>query len=159
MTIQAQILALLRDLGRAAGTAVLLISHDLGVVAAMASRVVVMYAGQVVEEAPARELFARPAHPYTRLLLAVVPARPREAGAAVGDRGEHPDAGGAPRRLPLPSPLPRRDPALPRGRADPRRAWPAPPRPLLARRRAGSGLDFQTIPVLLRGSNRPEVKV
>jgi len=73
VTIQAQILALLRDLGRAAGTAVLLISHDLGVVAAMASRVVVMYAGQVVEEAPARELFARPAHPYTRLLLAVVP--------------------------------------------------------------------------------------
>ncbi len=73
VTIQAQILGLLRDLGRAAGTAVLLISHDLGVVASMASRVVVMYAGQVVEEAPARDLFARPAHPYTRLLLAVVP--------------------------------------------------------------------------------------
>jgi oligopeptide/dipeptide ABC transporter ATP-binding protein len=73
VTIQAQILALLRDLGRAAGTAVLLISHDLGVVAAMASRVVVMYAGQVVEEAPARELFHEPRHPYTRLLLAVVP--------------------------------------------------------------------------------------
>ncbi|HEX2501724.1 MAG TPA: ABC transporter ATP-binding protein [Methylomirabilota bacterium] len=73
VTIQAQILALLRDLGRAAGTAVLLISHDLGVVAAMASRVVVMYAGQVVEEAPARELFSAPRHPYTRLLLAMVP--------------------------------------------------------------------------------------
>ena len=73
VTIQAQILALLRDLGRAAGTAVLLISHDLGVVAAMASRVVVMYAGQVVEEAPAQELFREPRHPYTRLLLAVVP--------------------------------------------------------------------------------------
>jgi oligopeptide/dipeptide ABC transporter ATP-binding protein len=73
VTIQAQILQLLRDLGRAGGTALLLISHDLGVVAAMASRVVVMYAGQVVEEAPARELYARPAHPYTRLLLAVVP--------------------------------------------------------------------------------------
>ncbi len=73
VTIQAQILALLRDLGRASGTAVLLISHDLGVVAAMASRVVVMYAGQVVEEAPTRELFRAPRHPYTRLLLAVVP--------------------------------------------------------------------------------------
>jgi oligopeptide/dipeptide ABC transporter ATP-binding protein len=73
VTIQAQILALLRDLGRAAGTAVLLISHDLGVVAAMASRVIVMYAGQVVEEAPAGELFREPRHPYTRLLLAVVP--------------------------------------------------------------------------------------
>jgi peptide/nickel transport system ATP-binding protein len=73
VTIQAQILALLRDLGRAAGTAVLLISHDLGVMAAMASRVVVMYAGQVVEEAPTRELFREPRHPYTRLLLALVP--------------------------------------------------------------------------------------
>jgi oligopeptide/dipeptide ABC transporter ATP-binding protein len=80
VTIQAQILALLRDLGRAAGTALLLISHDLGVVAAMASRIVVMYAGQVVEEAPARELFARPRHPYTRLLLAAVP-RVRERRA------------------------------------------------------------------------------
>src|SRR5262249_35859487 len=62
-----------RARGGAGGTAVLLISHDLGVVAAMASRVVVMYAGQVVEEAPARELFRDPRHPYTRLLLAVVP--------------------------------------------------------------------------------------
>jgi oligopeptide/dipeptide ABC transporter ATP-binding protein len=86
VTIQAQILALLRDLGRAAGTAVLLISHDLGVVAAMASRVVVMYAGQVVEEAPARELFSEPRHPYTRLLLAMVPGvrekRPRLSAIA-----------------------------------------------------------------------------
>jgi len=73
VTIQAQILALLRDFGQAAGIAVLLISHDLGVMAAMASRVVVMYAGQVVEEAPTRELFREPRHPYTRLLLAVVP--------------------------------------------------------------------------------------
>jgi oligopeptide/dipeptide ABC transporter ATP-binding protein len=86
VTIQAQILALLRDLGRAAGTSVLLISHDLGVVAAMASRVVVMYAGQVVEEAPARELFREPRHPYTRLLLALVPGvkekRPRLSAIA-----------------------------------------------------------------------------
>src|SRR5262249_27272859 len=73
VTIQAQILALLRDLGRVAGMAVLLISHDLGVMAAMASRVVVMYAGQVVEEASTRELFRAPRHPYPRLLLAVVP--------------------------------------------------------------------------------------
>jgi oligopeptide/dipeptide ABC transporter ATP-binding protein len=80
VTIQAQILALLRDLGQAAGTAVLLISHDLGVVATMASRVVVMYAGQVIEEAPTRELFREPRHPYTRLLLAVAP-RVREKRA------------------------------------------------------------------------------
>ena len=145
VTIQAQILALLRDLGRAAGTAVLLISHDLGVVAAMASRVVVMYAGQVVEEAPARELFRDPRHPYTRLLLAVVPGRPGEAGAPVGDRGEHPGPDGAARRLPLPSPLPRRDPALPRGRADPRGPRPRPPRPLLARRRRGQALTSDPV--------------
>jgi oligopeptide/dipeptide ABC transporter ATP-binding protein len=74
VTIQAQILALLRALGAVSGTAILLISHDLGVVATMASRVIVMYAGQVVEEAPAAELFTRPRHPYTRLLLAVVPS-------------------------------------------------------------------------------------
>jgi len=86
VTIQAQILALLRDLGRAAGTAVLLISHDLGVMTAMASRVIVMYAGQVVEEAPTRELFRDPRHPYTRLLLALVPSvrekRPRLSAIA-----------------------------------------------------------------------------
>ncbi len=73
VTVQAQILALLRELGRAAGTAVLLITHDLGVVATMASRVVVMYAGEVVEDGPTAELFGAPRHPYTRLLLAVVP--------------------------------------------------------------------------------------
>ncbi|HZS34611.1 MAG TPA: ABC transporter ATP-binding protein [Methylomirabilota bacterium] len=73
VTIQAQILALLRELGRAAGTAVLLITHDLGVVATMASRVVVMYAGEVVEDGPTAELLGAPRHPYTRLLLAVVP--------------------------------------------------------------------------------------
>ncbi len=73
VTIQAQILGLMKDLGRESGTAVLLITHDLGVIAGMASRVIVMYAGQVVEEAPVRELFLHPLHPYTRLLLASIP--------------------------------------------------------------------------------------
>ncbi len=73
VTIQAQILELLRELRERMGTAVLLITHDLGVVAEMASRVLVMYAGEVVEEAPVDALFAAPAHPYTEGLLAAVP--------------------------------------------------------------------------------------
>jgi peptide/nickel transport system ATP-binding protein len=73
VTIQAQILDLMRDLKARVGAAILLITHDLGVVAEMAQRVVVMYAGQRVEEAPVVELFARPLHPYTRGLLGAVP--------------------------------------------------------------------------------------
>jgi oligopeptide/dipeptide ABC transporter ATP-binding protein len=73
VTIQAQILELLREMRSRSGMALLLITHDLGVVAEMASRVVVMYAGQVVEEAPVDALFASPAHPYTEGLLAAVP--------------------------------------------------------------------------------------
>ncbi|MBM3523659.1 MAG: ABC transporter ATP-binding protein, partial [Alphaproteobacteria bacterium] len=73
VTIQAQILTLIRTLRATRGMGVLLITHDLGVVAGMADRVVVMYAGQVVEEAPVADLFARPRHPYTRMLLRAVP--------------------------------------------------------------------------------------
>jgi peptide/nickel transport system ATP-binding protein len=73
VTIQAQILELMRRISRDAGTAILLITHDMGVVAGMADRVLVVYAGQIVEDAPVRDLFARPAHPYTRLLLAAMP--------------------------------------------------------------------------------------
>jgi len=73
VTIQAQILALMRELRDATGTSIVLITHDLGVVAEMAHRVVVMYAGRKVEEAPVRELFARPRHPYTRGLLGSMP--------------------------------------------------------------------------------------
>jgi oligopeptide/dipeptide ABC transporter ATP-binding protein len=73
VTIQAQILELLADLQRRLGTSILLITHDLGVIAEMASRVVVMYAGEVVEEAPVRELFAAAHHPYTEGLLTAMP--------------------------------------------------------------------------------------
>src|SRR5207245_2172492 len=73
VTIQAQILELLDRLQRELGMAVMLITHDLGVVAGSADRVVVMYAGQVVEQASTGELFARPLHPYTEGLLASVP--------------------------------------------------------------------------------------
>ena len=73
VTIQAQILELLADLRRRLGTAILLITHDLGVVAETCDEVAVMYAGRIVERAPARELFARPLHPYT---IGLLEARP-----------------------------------------------------------------------------------
>ena len=73
VTIQAQILDLMRDLKKRVGAAIMLITHDLGVVAEMADRVVVMYAGRKVEEAEVGELFARPLHPYTSGLMASIP--------------------------------------------------------------------------------------
>jgi peptide/nickel transport system ATP-binding protein len=73
VTIQAQILELLRDLQHKFGTSILLITHDLGVVAESVSRVLVMYGGEIVEEAPVRELFARAHHPYTEGLLSAMP--------------------------------------------------------------------------------------
>jgi peptide/nickel transport system ATP-binding protein len=81
VTIQAQILDLLGDLRRRLGTAILLITHDLGVVAETCDEVAVMYAGRIVERAPAAELFTRPLHPYTIGLLA---ARPDGGGRAGG---------------------------------------------------------------------------
>jgi peptide/nickel transport system permease protein len=73
VTVQAQILDLLRSLQARLGMAVIFVTHDLGVVADLCSRVIVMYAGQIVEEAPVHELFARPRHPYTEGLLAAIP--------------------------------------------------------------------------------------
>ncbi|MGO1074105.1 ABC transporter ATP-binding protein [Inquilinus sp. CA228] len=73
VTIQAQILDLLKSLRAEAGSAILLITHDMGVVADMADRVAVMYGGTVVESGPVDAIFDAPAHPYTRLLLATVP--------------------------------------------------------------------------------------
>jgi oligopeptide/dipeptide ABC transporter ATP-binding protein len=73
VTIQAQVLALIRQLAREMGMAVLLVSHDLGIVSQMCHRVIVMYAGRVVEEASIATVFRAPAHPYTRALLACLP--------------------------------------------------------------------------------------
>lgn len=78
VTIQAQILRLMDDLRRRMGTAILLITHDLGVVAQMCDRVLVMYAGQVVESAPVHDIFHRPQHPYTKALLESIPKTGRE---------------------------------------------------------------------------------
>ncbi|MGH9053990.1 MAG: ABC transporter ATP-binding protein, partial [Acidimicrobiia bacterium] len=73
VTIQAQILDLMRDLRSEFGMAIILITHDLGIVAEMAERVAVMYAGQIVEEADTKTLFADPKHPYTRGLIGSIP--------------------------------------------------------------------------------------
>ena len=100
VTVQAQILRLLGDLQTDLGLSILLITHDLGVVARVAHRVSVMYAGEVVESATAADLFANPTHPYTRGLLSCVPVpgkiRPGEAlGSIPGivPRVEHGFAG------------------------------------------------------------------
>ena len=73
VTIQAQIMKLLKELQKENGMSIILITHDIGVVANMADRVLVMYAGQIIEEAPASVLFTSPRHPYTRALLDTVP--------------------------------------------------------------------------------------
>src|SRR5512134_1961177 len=73
VTIQAQILDLMRDLRREMGTSVILITHDLGVVAEMAERVAVMYAGEIVEQTDVNSLFDEPLHPYTQGLIGSIP--------------------------------------------------------------------------------------
>src|SRR5262249_58550815 len=73
VTIQAQILDLMKDLKRRVGAAIVLITHDLGIVAEVAERVMVMYAGRKLEEAPVGALFRTPRHPYTQGLLGAVP--------------------------------------------------------------------------------------
>jgi len=89
-TIQAQVLRLMRELQREVGTGILLITHNLGVVAQMADRVAVLYAGRVVEQAGVRELFARPRHPYTRGLMRAMP-RPGAFGRLAELPGGVPD--------------------------------------------------------------------
>ena len=73
VTIQAQIMKLLKELQEETGMSMILITHDIGLVASTADRVLVMYAGQIIEEAPVKELFENPKHPYTRALLDTVP--------------------------------------------------------------------------------------
>ena len=103
VTIQAQVLELLRGLTAEAGTAVILITHDLGVVAGMTRRINVMYAGYIVETAPTAELFAHPSHPYTVGLLHSIPRLDAPEG-----RAAHPDRGHAARPAPRAGRLPLR---------------------------------------------------
>ena len=92
VTVQAQILDLLKELTRETSSAMILITHDLGVVARYADRVAVMYGGRIVETAPARELYERPRHPYTRGLMASVPRLDGDtSGRLVPIEGQPPD--------------------------------------------------------------------
>ena len=81
VTIQAQILELMKELRSKLGMAVIWITHDLGVIAGIADRVMVMYGGQVVEHAPVKDLFRDPQHPYTRALLKTIPTITGERAA------------------------------------------------------------------------------
>jgi len=92
VTIQAQILALILDLQKELGMGLILITHDLGVVAQTAQRVIVMYAGKKVEEADVETLFANPLHPYTRGLMASIPALPTATRATSARLAEIPGA-------------------------------------------------------------------
>jgi peptide/nickel transport system ATP-binding protein/oligopeptide transport system ATP-binding protein len=84
VTVQAQILDLLRDLVRVRGMSALVITHDLGVVAHYCDRMAVMFAGSIVESGPVAEVFAHPAHPYTRTLIAASPERLKLGGGSLG---------------------------------------------------------------------------
>jgi ABC-type glutathione transport system ATPase component len=93
VTVQAQILDLLHDLRDRLGTAIILITHNMGVVADMADRVAVMYRGEIVEQGPADDIFERPQHPYTKLLLAAVPHLGQPRPAAMNTPAEHVGSG------------------------------------------------------------------
>jgi oligopeptide/dipeptide ABC transporter ATP-binding protein len=96
VTIQAQILDLLRDLKRRLGMAILLITHNLGIVGDMAERVAVMYAGQIVESGPAKALLKHPLHPYTRALIESVPSIGSQASRLTSIPGSVPRPGNFP---------------------------------------------------------------
>ncbi len=132
VTIQAQILELMKDLSRRLHVAVVLITHNLGIVARYADRVNVMYAARLVESGKAERVFAKPLHPYARGLLTAVPRldRGRSAKLATID-GAPPNLLSPAVGLPLPPPLPLRHRQVPRGspvcggRAGPRRGLPS----------------------------------
>ena len=97
VTIQAQILDLMRELRAASGAAIILITHDLGVVAEVCDEVAVMYAGEIVERAAVDELFAQPQHPYTVGLLGSIPQLDRRAAHLATIEGTVPDMTAPPR--------------------------------------------------------------
>lgn len=101
VTVQAQIVRLLQDLQQELGLALLLITHDLGVVAECCERVVVMYAGEVVEQGPIDAFFRQPAHPYTRALLAAMPKLGQAGDLPEGLTGQVPEPGALPAGCPF----------------------------------------------------------
>jgi oligopeptide transport system ATP-binding protein len=101
VTIQAQVLDLIRGLSRDFGTAMMLITHDLGVVAGMCQHVNVMYAGHIVESAPVNQIFATPAHPYTTGLLQSLPRLDESENSRLKPiNGQPPDLSGLPTGCP-----------------------------------------------------------
>lgn len=107
VTIQAQILELIKRLKAETGTSVILITHDLGVVAGITDHIIVMYAGKVFEKAPTRELFAKPGNPYTHGLLRCVPDPGAERGALYQIPGLPPDVARLPPGCPFAPRCPR----------------------------------------------------
>jgi peptide/nickel transport system ATP-binding protein len=105
VSIQAQILELLKKINRETGTAILFISHDLSVIQALCRRVLVMYAGKLVEQGPVAEVFTRPAHEYTRGLLGSIPGRSSRGRSLASIPGRVP---------PIEEPRPRGCPFAPR---------------------------------------------
>ena len=103
VTIQAQILDLIKRMKSETGASVILITHDLGVVAGMTDHVIVMYAGKILEQAPTNELFARPGNPYTRGLLRSVPDPASEQGKLYQIPGQPPDLARMPAGCPFAS--------------------------------------------------------
>ena len=101
VTVQAQILALLRDLQRDFGTAIVLITHDLGVVAGLCDQVMVLYGGRVMEQGSAQDIFYRASHPYTVGLLGAVPRLDQEDGALVAIPGAPPNMARLPKGCPF----------------------------------------------------------
>ena len=148
VTIQAQILDLMAELREKLGTAIVLITHDMGIIAENAERVVVMYAGRKVEEAEVRELFSAPCHPYTQGLLTSIPPTGRRRGrrgahAAERDRGDRSVPVRTPRGLRIRAALPVRDRRMSRGPPCAREEAPRPLGCLLACRSParGSGVN------------------
>ena len=101
VTVQAQIMQLLGDIRQDFGTAVILITHDLGVVAGFCDRTLVMYGGQIMEEGTTDEIFANPSHPYTSGLLKAVPRLDKDEGKLVTISGEPPDMSNLPPGCPF----------------------------------------------------------
>ena len=133
VTIQAQILDLIRQMKERSGTTVLLITHDMGVVAGLAQRIVILYAGCVMETGTTDEIFYQPAHPYTRGLQKASPFGRNGRRTALHHRGNAPGADRTGSRLSLRPPLPPRHGAVPPGNTRPAGSgrWPSgglPPR-------------------------------
>ena len=141
VSVQAQIITLLKRLGREHGTAIMLITHDMGVIAETADRVAVMYAGRIAEIGPVRDVVQNPLHPYAQGLMGAIPTLAQRRRSAGADPGRDAAPFGDPARLRVQPALPARLRALPRstGRSRSRAALTGRLPPLRRRRSGGGG--------------------